>query len=182
MKKIMSLSLEQLRDIVEQKFRTIINVYGYLHGKCYDAEITSIIDNGDLKIFGVGNADIEKIIKESPLYSHKLEFEDFIVMCNENLYLSRALGDLRDAVRSSSLDTGFYCYRAIEDIKNHFGEEIFLDNYDGKNSDHLTEAWELFRNNLCIMTKDELDKLNKGLDELGRKLGLTLSFDNENKK
>lgn len=32
------------------------------------------------------------------------------------------------------------------------------------------------------MTKEEVDELNKGLDELGRRLGLTLSFDNENKK
>lgn len=32
------------------------------------------------------------------------------------------------------------------------------------------------------MTKEEVDKLNKGLDELGRRLGLTLSFDNENRK
>ncbi len=114
-----------------------LNSYGYLSGRGYDVEITSVVDpNGQQTVFGVGIRELEKTKDDRPL-----SFEELLSVMSKSPHLHRALGDLREAIRSP-FDTGLFCYRAIECVRQHFKED--------KDGDNNSPSWECLRQNLRI--------------------------------
>jgi len=129
--------LSTLKNYVEDTVKILVDAYGYLSGRGYDIEITSVVEpKGKQIVFGVGIYQLEQAQSERPLAFHEL-----IEVMNKSPHLRRALGDLREAIRSS-LDTGFFCYRAIESIRQSFKK--------AEDGDKDGPSWERLRNALRI--------------------------------
>lgn len=140
--------LPTLKNYMEYLIRTYIDAYGYLFGRGYDVEITSAINpEGNYTVFGVGIPELEESQNDRPL-----SFQQLVTAMNKSYYLHRALGDLREAIRSP-IDTGFFCYRAIESIRQNFKKE---ENDDAK-------SWVNLRKSLLI-DRSWIDKVKKFAD------------------
>lgn len=141
--------LPTLKNYVEYLVRTVVDAYGYLTGRGYDVEITSVVDpDGKHTVFGVGIPELEEAQNERPLH-----FPELLKVMGRSQHLHRALGDLREAIRSP-WDTGFFCYRAIECIRQSFVK----DEDDDRKRKEL--SWERLRNALRI-DRSWLDKLTE---------------------
>ena len=140
--------LPTLKNYMEYLVRTYIDAYGYLSGRGYDVEITSVVNpEGNYTVFGVGIPELEESQNDRPL-----SFQQLVTAMSKSYHLHRALGDLREAIRSP-LDTGFFCYRAIESIRQNFKKE---DNDDAK-------SWENLRKSLLI-DRNWIDQVKKFAD------------------
>jgi hypothetical protein len=109
-----------LRNITKAGVELITNVVGFLKGYAYDVEITKIFD-GELDlsfVFGVQIPALEERNKDRDAstvnYIYPLCFD------SEGVYLRRCLGDLGMAIKHPD-DTPFYCFRALESLKQYFG-------------------------------------------------------------
>ncbi|NQT31601.1 MAG: hypothetical protein HQ588_04630 [Deltaproteobacteria bacterium] len=133
-----NISLSTLKNYVEDLVRVLVDAYGYLSGRGYDVEVTSVIDpNGKQTVFGVGIEELEKAKNERPL-----SFQDIVLsVIPKSPHFRPALGDLREAIRSPS-DTGFFCYRAVECVRQHF-----VINEDNNQSE---PSWKRLRDTLRI--------------------------------
>lgn len=133
-----------LINSVRQTVDAIVDSHNYLTGNSYRFEIISIIDVKNNIVHEIKG--IDNIIDLTQEYA--IQSDEIMKKAQECIYLRRALADFRDAIRSSTLDTGFYCNRVIESIRHYFGEEKYLDNYNENN--HKDESWKLLRDNLNI--------------------------------
>jgi hypothetical protein len=157
--------LSTLKNYVEDLVRVIVDAAGYLTGRGYDVEITSVVDSeGRQQVFGVGIPSLEKTQNERPL-----KFQDVLPLAMKSEHLRRALGDLREAIRSP-VDTGFFCYRAVESIMQHFRKE--------EDRDDKGPGWERMREVLRI-DRSWIEYL-KGKADLQRH-GLTPYMSGENR-
>jgi len=128
--------LPTMKNYLGQIVRNLVDSYGYISGRGYDIEITSVVDpNGQQTVFGVGIRELEESEDERPL-----SFRELFQVMLKSPHLRHALGDLREAIRSPS-DTGFYCYRAVECLRQHFRE--------AKDS-NKNQSWKRLRQNLRI--------------------------------
>lgn len=126
-----------LKNYVEYLVRALVDAYGYISGRGYDVEITSVVDpNGEQVVFGVGIKELEKAEDERPL-----SFSEVLSVMSKSPHLHRALGDLREAIRSP-FDTGFFCYRAVECLRQSFRKE--------EDGDNRKPSWERLRSALRI--------------------------------
>ena len=129
--------LPTLKNYVEYLVRTVVDAYGYLTGRGYDVEITSVVDpDGKHTVFGVGIPELEEAQNERPLH-----FPELLEVMGRSQHLHRALGDLREAIRSP-WDTGFFCHRAVECIRQSFVKE--------EDGDDKGPSWKSLRNELRI--------------------------------
>lgn len=141
--------LPTLKNYVEYLVRTIVDAYGYLTGRGYDVEITSVVDpDGKHTVFGVGIRELEEAKDERPLSFPALLG---VMGMDKSQHLHRALGDLREAIRSP-WDTGFFCYRAVECIRQSFVEK--------EDGDDKNPSWKRLRNALRI-DRSWLEKYTK---------------------
>jgi hypothetical protein len=93
----------------------LVDALGYSWGRGYAVEITSLTDPlGRHYVFGVGVPVIEDNPKDRPVTPLTA-----VELALSNPWLRRAFADLRGAIREPS-DTGFYCMRAAESIRQHF--------------------------------------------------------------
>lgn len=105
--------LATLRNLVENKVRFLLDSIGYLNNCYFNAHITSAIDaeNNTLNyntcytalcsrnIPDISSAEISKLCEDEPL--------------------RLALSDIRRAMEEAT-ETGVFCYRAVESLKQHF--------------------------------------------------------------
>ena len=137
-----------LKNYIEYIVRSLVDAFGYLSGRGYDVEITSVVDHEDkYTVFGVGIHELEKSYKDRPL-----SFVQLLTAMEKSQNLHRIIGDLREAIRSPH-DAGFHCYRAIESIKMSFMEE----------GDSDTKGWENLRKSLRI-DRSWIDQVKKFAD------------------
>jgi hypothetical protein len=119
-----------IRNNVKSVIETAVNALGFLKGYAYDVEITKIFDEnlGVTKIYGIEIPALEERNKEKDLS----QVGRILDLCSgiDGLYLKRCLSDLSMAIKHAE-DTPFYCYRALESLKQYFGE-IFSINDDDK--------------------------------------------------
>lgn len=106
-----------LRNYVDQVIRILLDSINYLRGYGLDIEITSVTDENNVHmVFGV---DITRFAyKEQDIDA---DFHRLVGLASKSPHLRLALSNLRDAIRRPS-DTGFHSYRAIECIRQAFGE------------------------------------------------------------
>jgi len=125
-----------LKNIVEGTIRAIVDAFGYISGRGYDIEIISAIDeNAKQTVFGVGVPALEASQKQRPL-----DFGSVLRNFANSQFLIPALADLRESIRSAH--SGFYCYRAIECVRQHF--------YQPQDGDDAKKSWKRLREALQI--------------------------------
>lgn len=135
-----------MKNAVEHIIRVLIDSYGYISGRGYDVEITSVVDpNNKQTVFGIGIAELEAIQNERPL-----PFPKIVQIALQSKQLQHAFFNLRESIRSV-WDTGFFCFRAIECIRQDFRES---------NDKDEKKSWERLNNNLRIK-KTYLEEVRK---------------------
>jgi hypothetical protein len=148
-----NIDVATLKNYVGDLVKAIVDTNGYLMGRGYDVVIDSVVSpDGRQTVFGVGILELEKTQGERPL-----QFRDVFQLALKSQHLQRALGDLREAIRSS-MDTAFFCYRATEDIMQYFRKE--------EDGDDRGLGWERMREALRI-DRSWIDYL-KGTADLQR--------------
>lgn len=129
-----------LKNQVERLLRIIVDANGYLEGRGYDVEITSVVGPGHQYIvFGIEEYALQKAKSERPVGF--AELWDILISGERSAPLQRALGNLRDAINSPH-DTGFFCYRAVESLRH-----AFIDPTDGEDR---RSSWERLRIALVV--------------------------------
>lgn len=110
-----------LKNYLQNTLDLILDIFGYLSGRGYGSEITSLLseDTQNHIIFGVGIKQLEKE-EERPM-----GYDQIIKLFKGNYALENplrlALLNFKLGIRYSA-DTAFYSYRAIEAIRKAFGE------------------------------------------------------------
>lgn len=127
-----------LRNGIVSLLEAELAIVGFVTGIAYDLEITRVIQP-DLELDRVFGVEEPCIVKRNEGQSLK----DRIPMlrrCTEGpdgILIQRALVDLMMATRRS-VDTGFYCYRAIEALQKHAAQQ-------GQVGPSEKARWENFR-------------------------------------
>ena len=120
--------LATLRNIVENMIRSMVDAMGYVEGRGYDVEITSVVGGKGQpwSVFGVEISQLQEEKIERPLDCIELLSLMFDPSQLKNAEWSlasgqvrRAFADLRESIRSPQ-DTAFHCFRAIECLRQSF--------------------------------------------------------------
>jgi hypothetical protein len=124
------------RNIVQDCAQTMLDALNFFHGCGFQMEITQVIPPSGLmsNLFIPQIPAVAEIVRAAGLMPG-----DIINLMNssQQWHLRRALSDLCSAARSP-VDTGFYCFRAIETLKNGLAHAQGADPESKK-------AWKLFR-------------------------------------
>lgn len=142
-----------LRNIIEDAARMLLDTAGYFAGYGYDMEIVQMLrsDSAEKYVFGIDVPALAGICEKAGLTVNDI----FAALSkSDGYYLRHALADVREAIKSPK-DTGFFCYRAIESLKNCC---VARDRVTGEDA-----AWELFRNSLSI-SKQEIMEIKSFAD------------------
>jgi hypothetical protein len=133
-----------LKNYVEDAIRVALDALGYTLACGYDLEVTEVIDSmGNCPIvFGIGIPAIERAASDAGV-----TFESIMKVFKDAKggYLQRCLADLREAIRVPK-DTGFFCYRAIESLRQFFLRE--------KGAKDDKASWEMLRSELAVDRAD----------------------------
>lgn len=136
--------LKTVRNGIRDVVQSAVNLLGYFVGCGYEVEIIQLLNHPSFgqQVFGVDVPALSEYREKMSLEVGR-RFEDYYsLLQDENgLYLRRALADLSLAIKSPS-DTGFYCFRAIESIKQYFSKV--------KSISKDKAAWEMTRNELDV--------------------------------
>lgn len=137
-------NIRTLKNAVDEVTRTYLDVLGYTNSCGYEIEITQAMDlSGYIEVFGVNLSDPNKF----PLQRPKTGQEILNLLSNTNGdYLRLCLGDLRESLRKPK-DTGFFCYRSIECLRQYFVDANKLDNQKDKDRN---KSWAILRDKLDI--------------------------------
>lgn len=148
-----------LRNVILYLIQTEFALIGFLSGIYYTVEIVRILCEA-LKIDYVYGVGIDCIANRERELTFQVAFAQLKQLCvGENgLYFQRCMNDLLLAMKQPE-DTAFFCYRAIESLKNHAiktkGEPI-------KNP---SAQWEYFRN-AAGCTREEIEFIKREADRL----------------
>jgi hypothetical protein len=110
-----------LRNIVQATVEPVVNIASFLKGYAFNVDVVRVFDEG-LNQSLVFNNEIPALVERNQ--KRELTEVKFIypLCCGpDGLYLRRCLNDLNLAIKHPD-DTGFYCYRALESLKQFFGE------------------------------------------------------------
>lgn len=131
-----------LRNMVEDAVRMLLDVAGYFHGYGYDVEIVQVVslDSSEKQVFGIDVPALAGICEKAGITYN--DILNALAKRPDGEFLRHALADVREAIKSPR-DTGFFCYRAIESLKNCCATR------NGLSPDKDT-AWDLFRNTYSI--------------------------------
>lgn len=131
--------VEDLRNTVLDVVRSYLSMVGFTEGHAYEAEITRVIceERGIDYVFGIDIVCLTKLQegKDRALEVKKLEH---CFHGDHGIFARRAMNDLVSAMKNVE-DTGFYCYRAIESLRNH---AVAISNAHGESE---SSQWQRFR-------------------------------------
>ena len=150
--------LNTLKNYVADAVRVEVDTLGYLNGCGYEVEIVQLIpaEATTPLVFGVGIPALGSDSSELP--SRFLEIMQ-VFQDPRGSYLQRCFADLREAIRSPK-DTGFFCYRGIEALRQFFVLESGAKGH--KNSwDELRQALGVERATIDYV-KDFADPVRHG--------------------
>lgn len=135
-----------LMNIVQASIGSIVDAFGYIHGIGYDIEIISAVDEkANQTVFGVGVPGLEARKMERPL-----DLDAILRNFKNSQFLATALSDLRESIRSAH--TGYFCYRAVECIRQHF--------YKPEDKRETDPSWKRLREALKI-DREWIDEIGK---------------------
>lgn len=108
-----------LRNVAKSLVSHELAVIGFLRGLSYEVEIKRVL-NTELKVDFVFGIDIPCLVERNKGISLSERLEE--IRCKsmglEGVFLHRCFADLANAMKNPD-DTGFYCYRAIESLRQH---------------------------------------------------------------
>jgi len=116
-----------LRNIVKTIVSNELEFVGFVNGCAYDIEITRVL-NQEHQVDEVFGVDIPCIVERNK----EVNLADRVAVIRgktagpEGIFLRRCFADLVSAMRNAD-DTGFYCYRAIECLRQHCIVKFDLD-------------------------------------------------------
>lgn len=139
-------NLQTLRNIVEDAARAMLDVAGFFHRYGYEVEITSAVECGtsNTHVFGIDIPAVKGLPQSVGL---TIDNVFSVLETPAGHFFRSALADARAAIRSPR-DTGFYCYRAIESLKNGYATVAVIP---------ASKAWDEFRTNYAIDKNDILE-------------------------
>ena len=151
-----------LRNIVKNIVQNEIAIIGYLKGHAYEVEIRRVLQT-DLGIDYVFGIDIPCITERNKSINHTEKFISLHAkaMGSEGIFLHRCFNDLMMAMKNPA-DTGFYCYRAIESLREHCTTKYNI------NTNNLSRQWEKLREvakcdiNTIMFIKEKADPVRHG--------------------
>jgi hypothetical protein len=148
-----------LRNAVRYLIQTELALVGFLLGLFYTVEIVRVIYEA-LKIDVVYSLAIPCIANREKELSFQVALAQLTQLCvGENgLYIQRCMNDLLLAMQQPE-DTAFFCYRAIEGLKNHAMEG------QAKAPKNKSVQWEYFRN-AAGCTREEINFIKTEADRL----------------
>lgn len=137
-----------LKDLVTQAELIVLNAVAFLSGTIFDVDIINVVReregvaDGSIDVHYMDNVHDVIADRKSPI-----SLQEIYQLCvsDDGLSLRRCLNDLRTALRELS-DSPFYCYRAIETIKNDIGNRF------EKTKDE--NQWEVTREKLSVSRAD----------------------------
>lgn len=149
--------LVTLKNYVRVAVMGAVDMLNYLWGQGWDVEVTSVRKpNGEQVYFSAGVQELYEAQAERPFaFEREQQFEQLWQVVLKSQHLRRALGNLREAIRLPE-DTGFFCYRAVESIRQHFWKE--------GDRDDRNQSWVLLRKALRI-DKSWIDALTPFAEE-----------------
>ncbi len=122
-----SLDYYTLRNFVKANVNTFINIVGFLMGRSYDVEITKAFgdDIEGTQVFPINVGSIEEDNKHIDV---KQAMGHVLNLCSDQdgVFTRRCLDDLVMSIRYLD-DSAFYCFRAIESLKQYFGKRCNLE-------------------------------------------------------
>jgi hypothetical protein len=99
-----------LRNVVENDIRLVTDLIGYLHGCSFDVDmISAVSDDGPSVIFGTSIPVLEAARKVKAAAIDGV----LLTAVGADLPARLVLANFREAMRNP-VDTGFFCYRAVE--------------------------------------------------------------------
>lgn len=136
-----------LRNLVEDAAREILDVAGYCNGYGYDVEIVQMVrpNTPEKQVFGIDVPVLKGVVEAAGI-----QITDLLRLLArpDGHFLRHALADAREAIKSPR-DTGFFCYRAIESLKNACAT---------RNAIHdLAKGWEAFRTEYLVDREDIME-------------------------
>jgi hypothetical protein len=116
-------NLLALRNLVRSEVEFVASVAGFIFGNGYDVEITKAFDI-DLAFTQVFGVDIPVVAQRKRSRDPSAILNSVVPLCYgpNAIFLRRALTDLNTALRRME-DTAFYCYRALESLRQSFGAD-----------------------------------------------------------
>jgi hypothetical protein len=157
-------NIHTLKNVVEDAVRIALDALGYTLACGYDLEIIQVIDSIENPpvVFGVGIPAIERSASDAGV-----TFQTILSVFGDpkGQYLQRCLSNLREAIRAPK-DTGFFCYRGIENLRDFFVQE--------KRAKDKNASWELLRTELSVVRAD-LDLIKGFADPIRHGGGGTIS-------
>ena len=137
-------NIYSLKNMIEDIVRIALDALGYTKGCGYDLEITVMTDSlcNPPIVFGVSIPAIERSADNAGV-----SFKDIMEIFKDvrGAYLRRSLADLREAIRVPK-DTGFFCFRAIESLRQFFVRE--------KGKKKKSSSWQMLRTELGVERAD----------------------------
>jgi hypothetical protein len=162
-----------LRNVLRRGVNSQLDLYGFVEGRAFDAEITVMIDpSGDEWVFE----------REIPVLFNKFdsdEASDYInkmqalFEAGEAKYLHLSLRDFRLAITEPN-ETGFACYRAVESIRKHMHEIHDIPDDDN----HRTDGWDKMHEELGT-NQEEMIEMQQEFANERRHGGLELITDDQ---
>lgn len=128
-----------LRNVVRAVVAHELEVVGFVLGYAYEVEIKRVL-NPSLDVDAVFGIDIPCITernKDVDLVERLKEIRNKTYGSN-GVFLQRCFADLSQAMKNAD-DTGFYCYRAIEALRQHCIAQFAIDAANKK------KQWEKVR-------------------------------------
>lgn len=148
-----------LRNIGRYLTYMFCSISTFIHGYYYEVEIIQILckEKGIDFVFGIDTPCVSK--RDSIAYL-KEKFSDILkIMTNEyGIYLQRCLKDLNSALKDTE-DTAFYCYRAIESLKQYCKEKFNIPENKEK------EQWKKV-SEISGCKEDYIEDIKKGASRL----------------
>lgn len=151
-----------LKNMVSDAIRLHVDTLGYIMGYGLELEVTSVLlPNGSTIVFGV---DIPILFDAHESRLNKFSEIMKLFAAAEGEFLRRCFADLRRAI-NNPVDTGFFCYRAIESLKLSFCKKECCDEKAG---------WLKLRNSLKV-DRANIDKIKKFADPVRHGDGIRIS-------
>lgn len=144
-------NLFTLRNAVERHSRILLDVAGFFYGYSYDVEIIQLVDSGNQQkiVFGIDVPVLDELVQSSGI-----EISDvfYAITKPDGHYLSEAFSDLRESIKNPR-DTGFFCYRAIETLKNRVAKDKGLDLKRENGWEAFREEYGISRSEIMLVKK-----------------------------
>lgn len=141
-----------LRNVVNYSVMSHLSVIGYLKGYSYNFIIDRIFNNERQidYVFGVNVPCVSDDRNDIDLDSRFKAMQLFL-QGELGIHISRCMIDLISALRYAD-DTSFYCFRAIEALRNHHSAKFEIEHLE------RSSRWEKFREFIEV-DREEFDQI-----------------------